>query len=182
MARKPEPINAFRASSSFAVPGPDGLPRVIREGDIVAEDDPVVKTNRGNLQPMTEHIEQATKAPGEVRPIRIPSGVTAEEATKARDVRNGPRNTQGEDMPHALPPEHEDSPASPFAPGQPAAGVVADDVPPEQNPAGGPKAADAPTIENTQPESQTAQQAANAESHRDANRKSQEAANKRSAK
>lgn len=48
-------------------------------------------------------------------------------------------------MPHTLPPEHPDSPASPFAPAQPAAGVVADDVPPEQNLAGGPKAADAPS-------------------------------------
>lgn len=41
-----------------------------------------------------------------------------------------------------LPPEHPDSPASPFAPFQPQMGVVADDVPDEQNPGGGPKAAD----------------------------------------
>lgn len=46
-------------------------------------------------------------------------------------------------MPHYLPPEHEDSPASTFAQAQPAAGVVADDVPDEQNPAGKPKAKDA---------------------------------------
>lgn len=49
-------------------------------------------------------------------------------------------------MPHrgALPPEHEDSPASTFAPRQPAAGVVADDkATPEQNPGGGPTAAEA---------------------------------------
>lgn len=45
-------------------------------------------------------------------------------------------------MPHALPPEHPDSPASPFATEQPAAGVVADDVPKEQNPAGKPKASE----------------------------------------
>jgi hypothetical protein len=50
--------------------------------------------------------------------------------------------------------------ASQFAPGQPAAGVVADDVPPEQNPAGGPKAADAPVIEQTPPEPADAEQAA----------------------
>lgn len=43
-------------------------------------------------------------------------------------------------MPHALPPDHPDSAASPFAPFQPAAGVVADDVPEWQNPAGGPDA------------------------------------------
>lgn len=45
-------------------------------------------------------------------------------------------------MPHLLPPDHPDSAASPFAPFQPAAGVVADDVPDWQNPAGGPKAKD----------------------------------------
>lgn len=140
------------------------MPRLIQEGTIVGHDDPILKSRRELFQPMSDYIEQTTQAPGEVRPIRIPSGVTAEEASKARDVRNGPRTTREDtDMVHHLPPEHPDSPASPFAPGQPAAGVVADDVPPEQNPAGGPKASDAPTIVNTPPEPQTPQQAADAE-------------------
>lgn len=160
--------SAYRVRESFAVSDKSGMPRVLAQGSFVRGDDPLVKTHRSLLQPMSEHIEQTTAAPGEQRPIRLPSGVTAEEATKARDIRVGPRNAQGEPMPHALPSEHEDSPASPFAPGQPAAGVVADDVPPEQNPAGGPKAADAPTIEQTPPEPQTPQQAANAEAQKDA--------------
>lgn len=163
---------AFRARSSFAVPGPDGMPRVIQEGTIVGHDDPALKTRRELFQPMSEYIEQTTQAPGEKRAVRMPSGVTQAEAVKARDVRDGPRNKSGDDMPHTLPPEHEDSPASPFAPGQPAAGIVADDVPPEQNPAGGTKAADAPTITNTPPEPQTAQQAADARAAKDAASKS----------
>ena len=119
-----------------------GMPRTVVANSTVEASDPVVKTHRSLLQPMSERIEQTTAAPGEQRPIRLPSGVTAEEATKARDTRVGPRNVKENDMPHALPPEHPDSPASAFAPLQPGAGVVADDVPAEQNPAGGPKAAD----------------------------------------
>lgn len=42
-------------------------------------------------------------------------------------------------MVHNLDPSDENSPASPFAPAQPAAGVVAPDVADEQNLAGGPK-------------------------------------------
>jgi hypothetical protein len=170
----------YRSREDFAV-FVKGVPRIIHVGDVVSATDPLVAAkspNRKAFQPMTEYIEQTTQAPGELRPVRMPSGVTADEATRARDVRNGPRRPKETDMPHALPPEHEDSPASPFAPGQPAAGVVADDVPPEQNPAGGPKTADAPTIEPTSPEPQTAQQAANADAQKDANAKSAKAKGK----
>ncbi len=170
----------YRSREDFVV-FVDGVPRVVHVGDVVGGADPLVASkspNRRAFQSMTEYIEQTTQAPGETRPVLMPSGVTQAEATKARDVRNGPRNKSGDDMPHYLPPEHEDSPASPFAPGQPAAGVVADDVPPEQNPAGGPKAADAPTITNTPPEPQTAQQAANAEAQKDANDKASKAKGK----
>lgn len=160
--------SAYRALSSFAVPGPGGMPRVIREGDVLSAGDPAVKSNKEAFQSMDDYVEQATAAPGEKRPTRFPSAVTQEDAVKARDTRVGPRNPKENDMPHALPPEHEDSPASPFAPGQPSAGVVADDVPPEQNPAGGPKAADAPKIVNTPPEPQTAQQKANADAAKQA--------------
>lgn len=170
---------AFRARSSFAVPGADGMPRLIQEGTIVGHDDPVLKSRRELFQPMSEYIEQTTQAPGEVRPIRIPSGVTVEEATKARDVRDGPRSTREDtDMVHHLPPEHEDSPASPFAPGQPGAGIVADDVTDAQNPGGGTKAADAPTIVNTPPEPQTPQQAAAADAAKAASAKSAKAKGK----
>lgn len=152
----------FRARSSFAVPGDDGLPRVIQEGVIVGHDDPALRSRRELFEPMSDYIERTTQAPGEKRPVRMPSAVTNAEATKARDVRNGPRTTKEDDMPHELPPEDENSAASPFAPGQPAAGVVADDVPDEQNPAGGVHAADAPRIENTPPDPQTPLQEDNA--------------------
>lgn len=134
--------SAYRARSSFAVPGPGGVARVVQEGDIVKAGDPVVKTNREAFQSMTEYVEQTTQAPGEKREgVRFPSGVTYEEAVKARDVRVGPRNKGDAEVPHVLPPEHEDSPASTFAPVQPAAGVVADDVEAKgQNVAGGPTA------------------------------------------
>ncbi len=139
--------SAYRARTSFAVAGPGR--RVITEGSIVSASDPAYKAHKELFQPMSEYVEQTTQAPGEVRPVQIPS-----------EARRGQRNrAEGDPMPHVLPPEHPDSPASQFAPGQPAAGVVADDVPPEQNPAGGPKAADAPTIRHTPPEPQTPLQA-----------------------
>lgn len=159
MARKSDPAGAYRATVSFAAAAA-GFPRVVRAGDLIGADDPLVRTHRGLLQPVSEFIEQTTQAPGEARPVRLPTAVTVEQATQHR---TGHAHREGEGhMPHNLPPEHEDSPASPFAPGQPAAGVVADDVPAEQNPSGGPKAADAPTIEQTPPEPQTPLQEANA--------------------
>lgn len=164
--------SAYRVRESFAVSDKSGMPRVLQVGSFIKGDDPLVKTHKALLQPISEHIEQTTASPGEQRPVRLPSGVTAEEASMARDTRSGSRQTEGATMPHSLPPEHPDSPASPFAPGQPAAGIVADDTPPEQNPGGGTKAADAPTIENTPPEPQTPMQVANAEAQKDANKAS----------
>lgn len=140
---KRNPAGAFRATSSFAAPGVDGLPRVVREGDLVGEDDPLVRTHRGLLQPVTEFIEQTTQGPGEKRPVRVPSAVDEREAAIPRGSHAERVAEQGEPMPHNLPPEHPDSPASTFATAQPAAGVVADDVPPEQNLAGKPTASEA---------------------------------------
>jgi hypothetical protein len=54
-------------------------------------------------------------------------------------------------MPHLLPPEDENSPASPYAHLQPAAGYVAPDVPDYQNPAGGPKSGSVPGTADQQP-------------------------------
>lgn len=130
--RKPRtgnPGGAFRALSSFAVPIAGGYPRVIHEGDLIAEDDPLVSSHRGLFQPVDEFIEQTTQAPGEKRPIRLPSGRSSDEVVRPRYGRDGPRlSTKESNMPHVLPPEHEDSAASTFAPFQPSAGVVADDV------------------------------------------------------
>lgn len=118
---------AYRARESFMYTQ-DGMPRVIRAGDIVAADDPALRAAAALFQPMSEWIEQTTNAPGEIRPVRLPSGVTAQEAIKPRDDRNRRGVKGAQTMPHMLPPEDPDSPASTFAPFQPAAGVVADDV------------------------------------------------------
>lgn len=126
--KKTDPAGGYRAKESFAVAA-DGWPRVIGAGTLIADDDPIVKTHRGLLQPVSEYIEQTTARPGEHRPVHIPDDPS--------------QQRQGEEpMPHTLPPEDPDSPASTFAPVQPAAGVVADDVEAKgQNLAGGPTAA-----------------------------------------
>ena len=77
--------SAYRVRESFAVSDKSGMPRMLQQGTFIKGDDPLVKTHRHLLQPMSEHIEQATAAPGEQRPIRLPSGVTAEEATPANE-------------------------------------------------------------------------------------------------
>jgi hypothetical protein len=122
----------------------DGVPVIYAAGRKVYGDDPVLRTHGHAFVNVSDSIEQATAAPGERRATRMPSGVTNEEATRARDVRDGPRNKGGTTVPHLLPPEHEDSPASTFAPFQPAAGVQADDVVEKgQAPKGALKASDA---------------------------------------
>lgn len=69
-------------------------------------------------------------------------------------------------MPHLLPPEDENSPASPHAAEQPAAGYVAADVPDEQNPAGGPKNDGLPGTAHHQLAGQSAPQASAADAAR----------------
>jgi hypothetical protein len=83
---------AYRVKDGFAVYDKGGIPRVLRRGDFVRARDPLVKTHMHFLEPMSQVIEQTTAAPGERRSVDMPSSVTNEEATKARDVRNGPRN------------------------------------------------------------------------------------------
>lgn len=83
---------AYRVRDGFAVYDKNGMPRVLRRGDFVRADDALVKTHLHFLEPMSQVIEQTTAAPGERRSVDLPSGVTNEEATKARDVRTGPRN------------------------------------------------------------------------------------------
>lgn len=70
-------------------------------------------------------------------------------ATEKRPVQHTPKHLEaGHSARHPA--------ASSFAPLQPAAGVVADDVPPEQNPAGGPRASEAEgTIALPEPQVET---------------------------
>jgi hypothetical protein len=133
--------SAYVAKSSFAV-FTDGIPRSIREGDMVAADDPLVgrgSPQRGLFEPVSDFIRSSTAPPPVVRPTE-PARPRVEEPRR-RNRRNQPK--ENNDMVHSLPPEHEDSPASVFAPMQPTAGVVADDVDEKgQNPRGGPKASE----------------------------------------
>jgi len=132
--------SAYVATSSFAV-FQDGIPRSIREGDFVAADDPLVAAKspqRPLFRPVSEHIQNATAPPPVVR--AEPPVPPVETRRGRRGNRNQPKETP---MVHALPPEDENSPASTFAPMQPAAGVVADDADEKgQNLAGGPKASE----------------------------------------
>ena len=132
--------SAYRAISSFAV-FVDGMPRSIREGDFVAADDPLVAKHspqRPLFQPVSEFITDATAPPPVIRPEQ-PVGERVE-TSRRRSRRNQPKENT---MVHSLPPEDENSPASPFAPMQPSAGVVADDADEKgQNLAGGPKASE----------------------------------------
>jgi hypothetical protein len=131
----------YRVVSPFAV-HVNGSPVQYRADQQVAGDDPIVRSHALHFEDVTDLINQPT--PIDQHPARMPSGVTNEEATRARDVRDGPRNKGGTTVPHLLPPEHEDSPASTFAPFQPAAGVQADDVVEKgQAPKGALKASDA---------------------------------------
>lgn len=129
----------FRVREAFAIPGPDGILRTYATGALISGTDRLARTHKALLEPAADAVEKATAAPGERRGLRLPSAVRLRQATEHN---TGQAHDTGETMPHTLPPEHENSPASPFAPDQPAGGVVADDVPDEQNKAGAPKAAD----------------------------------------
>lgn len=135
------PKEPMRARTSFTV---DGI-NVIREGTFLAGDDPIVTARLDLFQPVSEFVELAARPRVHRAVERMPESVTNEEATRARDVRDGPRiKGKKAAMPHMLPPEHEDSPASTFAPFQPAAGVQADDaVEKGQSPEGALKASEA---------------------------------------
>lgn len=141
MARTDSPT-VYEVIAPFAVYR-NGSPVLYQAGRQVLGDDPILKTHRDAFTDVTARLSQPDAV--DSHPARMPSGVTYEEAIKARDVRDGPRNKgKAAVMPHMLPPEHEDSPASTFAPFQPAAGVQADDaVEKGQSPAGALKASEA---------------------------------------
>lgn len=138
----PAAESAYVAKSSFAVWGEDGMPRVIREGDMVGSDDPLVAKGapqRDAFEPVSDFIRSATAPP----PVLRPDEPVADRVYESRRRSRRNQTKESNDMGHTLPPEHEDSPASVFAPMQPTAGVVADDVDEKgQNPKGGPKASE----------------------------------------
>jgi len=144
MAKTQQGSGLMRVKESlggFAVPSPDGFSRILQTGQIISPDDPITRTHAHLLEPVETGIEQATAEPGRLRRLRLPERQTVEEATKGRPNERNPSVA-----PHALDPSDPNSPASTFATAQPGAGVVADDVPDEQNQGGGIKASDAGNI------------------------------------
>jgi hypothetical protein len=134
-AAEPAGETLYRVREGFAIAGPDGFMQPYVAGALVKSSDPVATSHAVYLEPASEGaVEAATAAPGERRRLRLPSGRTLADVTARRDTPTG-----GSMAPHNLDPSDENSPASPFAPAQPAAGVVAPDVADEQNLAGGPK-------------------------------------------
>lgn len=73
---------ALRSKRSFAVYGPNGAPRVVKAGQIVADDDPVVKGRENAFESVDAHLarrartEQATADPGEPRALTPPTETT----------------------------------------------------------------------------------------------------------
>ena len=117
MPKRPEHSEVFRAIDSALLPGPEM--RHIQQGNDYLGSDPAVRAYPSLFRPLSDVlVEQATQAPGELRAVNIPTPTAPAQA----------RQAQGDPMPHVHPPEHPDSPASTFAPFQPAASVVADDV------------------------------------------------------
>lgn len=130
----------YRVKEAFAVPDADGFLRTYATGVLISGNDRIASSHKAFLEPVADAVEAASAAPGERRNLRLPSGVRLRQATAHN---TGHAHKLGEnEVVHALPPEDENSAASPFAAEQPAAGVVADDVPDEQNKANAPKAAD----------------------------------------
>lgn len=72
---------ALRSKKSFATYGPGG-PRVVKAGQLVADDDPIVKGRESAFESVDAHlarrpkVEQATADPGEPRTLSLPSEPT----------------------------------------------------------------------------------------------------------
>lgn len=145
MARTPKAA-LYRVRESFAIPG-DGFMEPYPQGQLVGPDDPVVRSHGHLLEPAENAlVGAATGAPVTVtlpqaQPLEV---TTAHREGHAHKTTTEPYTKEGEaTMPFrdsSIGPEDPRSPASTFAKDQPGAGVVAADVPDEQNPAGGPKA------------------------------------------
>ena len=78
----------WRCTSSFAV-ARDGVPTVYSEGKEVFDDDPILTTHRSYFEPASKRVarraavEQATAAPGEIRPASMTPTTTPVEVPHA---------------------------------------------------------------------------------------------------
>lgn len=58
----------MRATTTAWVANPHGgQPKLVTVGDLLTEDDPIVRATPGLFRPIEEFVEQATAAPGEKR-------------------------------------------------------------------------------------------------------------------
>lgn len=143
----------WRVKEGFALPD-EGFLRAYAPGQLLRGDDPVVKSHAQFLEPASNAVvESMTAEPGERRTLRLPQGTTVEGATahETGHAHTGtPRGRRADTVsPHRdrnVKPGDPESPASEFAPAQPAAGVVAPDVTEDQNPAGAPQTDAAGTL------------------------------------
>jgi hypothetical protein len=68
------PRKLYKVTSPFAVFDRNGAPRHYTVGQVVAADDPILRTHGGAFTEVVPHgVEQATAAPGEVRNVTPPS-------------------------------------------------------------------------------------------------------------
>ncbi len=66
--KKTRQVLVCRRGFTAAVKG--GRPRVVKGGQLVAADDPVVKGREHLFAPVEDVVEQATAAPGELRAVK----------------------------------------------------------------------------------------------------------------
>ncbi|CAL9302782.1 MULTISPECIES: hypothetical protein [Streptomyces] len=73
---------ALRCKKSFAAYA-NGTPRVVKTGQLVSDDDPIVTGREANFESVDDHlagrrprVEQATADPGEPRDLTPPTAVT----------------------------------------------------------------------------------------------------------
>lgn len=62
---------AFQCVEPFAVVR-NGVPEVYGADRLVLAGDPILRSHPSHFRPVADRVEQATAAPGEVRPIVIP--------------------------------------------------------------------------------------------------------------
>lgn len=60
--------DVFRVRTGFVV-FDGGRPRVLKPGELLRGDDPVVSSHRNHLDSIDDVVEQTTAAPGERRPV-----------------------------------------------------------------------------------------------------------------
>lgn len=82
------PKSYMRAHTGFAIPAPRGQSRgrVVKAGEILDADDPVVKGREALFDPLADVVEQATASPGEKRVLPTRGVLTPDDPRTAERV------------------------------------------------------------------------------------------------